>query len=140
MMVEHELAEVKLRDGGEWVVIRRGAAAPVVEVVPQAVAPSPAPIVAAPVAAPGGAGGIPEGLIAVKSPMVGSFYASPDPDSTPYVSVGSMVAPDTVVCVIEAMKVFNEIKADVAGTIEQILVRNEEAVEYGQPLFLVRPA
>ncbi len=71
--------------------------------------------------------------------MVGTFYASHDPDSPPYVQVGSEVEPETVVCIIEAMKVYNEIKAEVAGVIEKVLVRNEEPVEFGQPLFAVRP-
>jgi acetyl-CoA carboxylase biotin carboxyl carrier protein len=71
--------------------------------------------------------------------MVGTFYAAPDPDSKPYVSPGSEVGPDTVVCIIEAMKVFNEIKAEVAGTIEKVMVQNAQAVEFGQPLFMVRP-
>jgi acetyl-CoA carboxylase biotin carboxyl carrier protein len=71
--------------------------------------------------------------------MVGTFYAAPDPDSPPYVSVGSEVVEDTVICIVEAMKVFNEIKAEVRGTIEKVLVGNEEGVDFGQPLFLVRP-
>ena len=73
------------------------------------------------------------------SPMVGTFYTAPDPDSSPFVQVGSEVSADTPVCIIEAMKVFNEIKAEVAGTIERILVQDQQAVEFGQPLMLVRP-
>ncbi len=79
-------------------------------------------------------------LLQVRSPMVGTFYAGPDPESPPFVEVGSEVGPETVVCLLEAMKVFSEIKAEVSGVIERILVKNEEAVEYGQPLFLVRPS
>ena len=75
----------------------------------------------------------------IRSPMVGTFYASPDPDSPQFVQVGSNVGPSTVVCILEAMKVFSEIKAETSGTVERILVRDGEAVEYGQPLFLVRP-
>ena len=75
----------------------------------------------------------------IRSPMVGTFYASPDPDSPQFVQVGSNVVPSTVVCVLEAMKVFSEIKAETSGTVERILVRDGEAVEYGQLLFLVRP-
>ena len=71
--------------------------------------------------------------------MVGTFYAAPEPEAAPYLHVGSRLEPNTVVCIVEAMKVYNEIKAEVAGTIERILVKNEEPVEYGQPLFLVRP-
>ncbi|MBE3594624.1 MAG: acetyl-CoA carboxylase biotin carboxyl carrier protein [Candidatus Carbobacillus altaicus] len=74
----------------------------------------------------------------IKSPMVGTFYAAPNPDAPPYVNVGDTVKPDTVVCIIEAMKLFNEIVADVEGTIVDILVQNGTLVEYGQPLFKVR--
>ena len=70
--------------------------------------------------------------------MVGTFYASPDPDSYSFVKVGSRVQSDTIVCIVEAMKVFNEIKAEASGVIDRILVKNEQAIEYGQPLFLVR--
>jgi acetyl-CoA carboxylase biotin carboxyl carrier protein len=71
--------------------------------------------------------------------MVGTFYAAPAPDAEPYLRVGDHVNPDTVVCIIEAMKVMNEIKADVAGTIERILAKNSDPVEFGQPLFQVKP-
>ncbi len=71
--------------------------------------------------------------------MVGTFYAAPDPESSPYVQVGSQVTPGTVVCILEAMKVFSEIKAEVTGAIERVLVKDAEPVEYGQSLFLVRP-
>jgi len=112
-------------------------------------APAPAPAARAP------AGGAPDegaeppeaphppdaaGLVAIESPMVGTFYSSPNPDAPAFVSVGSSVSPDTVVCLIEAMKVFNEIKAEVAGTVERVLVNNGDAVEFGQKLFLVRPS
>jgi len=74
----------------------------------------------------------------IVSPMVGTFYASPNPDSEPYVKVGSKVNKDTVVCIVEAMKLFNEIEADVKGEIVEVLVENGQLVEYGQPLFLVK--
>ncbi len=80
-----------------------------------------------------------DGLVAIDSPMVGTFYTAPDPDSPPFVTIGTVVGEDTTVCLIEAMKVFNEIKAEVSGTVERIGVKNAEAVEYGQPLFYVRP-
>jgi acetyl-CoA carboxylase biotin carboxyl carrier protein len=80
-----------------------------------------------------------EDLVEIKSPIVGTFYATPSPDSEPYVEVGSAVGPQTVVCIIEAMKVMNEIKAETNGTIAEILVTNGQAVEYGQVLFKVRP-
>ena len=78
--------------------------------------------------------------IEIKSPMIGTFYRSPSPESASYVEVGSEVNPDTVVCIIEAMKVMNEIKAEVKGVITQVLVENAKPVEFGQPLFKVRSA
>ncbi len=75
----------------------------------------------------------------IKSPMIGTFYRSPSPESGSYVEVGSEVNPDTVVCIIEAMKVMNEIKAEVRGVITQVLVENAKPVEFGQPLFKIRP-
>jgi acetyl-CoA carboxylase biotin carboxyl carrier protein len=80
-----------------------------------------------------------ENLIEIKSPIVGTFYAKPGPDSEPYVEVGSAITPQTIVCIIEAMKVMNEIKADTSGTVAEVLVVNGQAVEYGQVLFKVRP-
>ena len=74
----------------------------------------------------------------IKSPMVGTFYASPSPDSAPYVTEGTQVSPDSVVCILEAMKVMNEVRADCSGKIVEILAKNGTAVEYGQPLFKVQ--
>ncbi|HET7627501.1 MAG TPA: acetyl-CoA carboxylase biotin carboxyl carrier protein [Bacillales bacterium] len=81
-----------------------------------------------------------EHLHKIESPMVGTFYTSPSPDADAYIKVGDKVQEDSVVCIIEAMKLFNEIEADVSGEIVEILVNNGELVEYGQPLFLVKPA
>lgn len=75
----------------------------------------------------------------IVSPMVGTFYQSPSPESSPYVAVGSKVSNETIVCIVEAMKLFNEIEADTEGEIVEILVKDGELVEYGQPLFLVKP-
>jgi acetyl-CoA carboxylase biotin carboxyl carrier protein len=75
----------------------------------------------------------------IKSPMIGTFYRTPSPDSAAYVEIGTEVSPDTVVCIIEAMKVMNEIKAEAKGVITQILVENAKPVEFGQPLFKIRP-
>ena len=99
-------------------------------------APPPALGVAAPPASPA-----PEvsNEIEVKSPMIGTFYRAPSPEAGSYAEVGSEVNPDTVVCIIEAMKVMNEIKAEVKGVVTQILVENAKPVEYGQPLFRIRP-
>ena len=79
------------------------------------------------------------GEIDIKSPMIGTFYRSPSPESASYVEVGAEVSNDSVVCIIEAMKVMNEIKAEVKGVITQILVENGKPVEFGQPLFKIRP-
>jgi len=75
----------------------------------------------------------------IKSPMIGTFYRSPSPESANYVEIGSEVNPDTVVCIIEAMKVMNEIKAEVRGIITEILIDNAKPLEFGQPIFKVRP-
>jgi len=80
-----------------------------------------------------------EPLVEIKSPIVGTYYATPSPDSEPYVEIGSKITSQTVVCIIEAMKVMNEIKAETEGTIADILVKNGQAVEYGQVLFKVIP-
>ena len=77
-------------------------------------------------------------MVAIKSPTVGTFYEAPSPGDPPFVTVGSKVGQDTVVCIIEAMKVFNQITADVNGIVTELLVKNGDAVEFGQPLFRVR--
>lgn len=137
MMVNNDLVELSLRDGDVEVSLRRpdpGACADGQVVVPVVPAnPAAQPAAAEPVAEDE------LNLAEIPSPMVGTFYTASSPDTPPFVKVGSAVGPDTVVCIIEAMKVFNEIKADVSGTIEQVLVKNEQAIEFGQPLFLVRP-
>jgi acetyl-CoA carboxylase biotin carboxyl carrier protein len=90
---------------------------------------------------PTNAGGpaISSGEQEIKSPMIGTFYRSPSPEAGPYVEVGTEVNPETVVCIIEAMKVMNEIKAEARGIITQVLVENAKPVEFGQPLFKIRP-
>ena len=75
----------------------------------------------------------------IKSPMIGTFYRSPSPEAAPYIEIGSEVNPETVVCIIEAMKVMNEIKAEAKGIITQVLIENAKLVEFGQPLFKLRP-
>lgn len=79
------------------------------------------------------------GELDIKSPMIGTFYRAPSPESAPYVEVGTEVNAETVVCIIEAMKVMNEIKAEVRGVITQILVENAKPIEFGQPIFKIRP-
>jgi acetyl-CoA carboxylase biotin carboxyl carrier protein len=89
---------------------------------------------AAPPAAPA-----PSNELEIKSPMIGTFYRAPSPESASYVEVGAEVNPDTVVCIIEAMKVMNEIKAEARGVITQVMLENAKPVEFGQPLFKIRP-
>ena len=81
----------------------------------------------------------PSGELEIKSPMIGTFYRAPSPEAAPYVEVGVEVNPDTVVCIIEAMKVMNEIKAEAKGVITQVMVENAKPVEFGQALFKLRP-
>ena len=81
-----------------------------------------------------------ENVLVIKAPMVGAFYVAPSPESEPYVKVGSAVRPETTVCILEAMKVMNEVRAECTGEILEVLVKNGAPVEYGQPLFKVRPA
>jgi acetyl-CoA carboxylase biotin carboxyl carrier protein len=107
------------------------------------------PVAAPPVAATQLPGAVPatpapapasNGEIEIKSPMIGTFYRSPSPEAAPYIEVGGDVGLETVVCIIEAMKVMNEIKAELKGTITQVLVENGKPVEFGQPLFKLRPS
>jgi len=88
---------------------------------------------------PASSASIAPGSVDIKSPMVGTFYRAPSPESANYIEVGSEVNPDTVVCIVEAMKVMNEIKAEVRGVITQVLLENAKPVEFGQPLFRIRP-
>ncbi|MBL4700691.1 MAG: acetyl-CoA carboxylase biotin carboxyl carrier protein [Phycisphaeraceae bacterium] len=139
LMVDNDIAEVDLKDDAEQIKLKRGAQNQPVLVAPQAAV---APVAAAPVAAQAPAptdAVVDDGLVDITSPTVGTFYSSSSPDAKAFISAGSKVSDDTVVCIIEAMKVFNEIKAEVRGTVEQVLVENGQAVEFGQPLFKVKP-
>ncbi len=154
LMVDNDLTELDLRDSEEQVTMRRShpQAMPTVVASP-AIMHAPPPVVAAAPAASASAsstsasrgGAAPEaasdeaGLLRIESPMVGTFYAQANPDTPPFVSVGASVSADKTVCIIEAMKIFNEIKAECAGTIVKMLVKNGEPVEFGQALFLVKP-
>jgi acetyl-CoA carboxylase biotin carboxyl carrier protein len=147
LMIDNDLAEIMIRDGEKEILLRRGAsfaphqaahltpAAPVIGLTQAASAPPAEPSAAQP---PGAPPAEEQHLASIKSPMVGTFYAAPDPASRPFVNVGDEITPDTVVCVIEAMKVFNEIKAEVAGVLESIEVENGRPVEFGQTLMKVR--
>ncbi|MCK4871462.1 MAG: acetyl-CoA carboxylase biotin carboxyl carrier protein [Phycisphaerales bacterium] len=136
MMIENDLVELGIAAGDESVTLRR-------RTTPDP-PPAPAPVAAALAALPTEVASVESdedaGLTVVKSPMVGTFYAQSDPESPPYVDIGSEVKPDTVICVVEAMKVFNEIKAECSGTVERVFVESGQAVEFEQKLFLVRPA
>lgn len=144
LMVNNDLSKIELREGDTHILLRRGqpvapaapAAVPVSVVVPAAAGTAqPATVTnGAPPAPPA------EKEHLIRSPMVGTVYLAPEPGATPFVSVGSAVSPESVVCLIEAMKVYNEIKAEVAGRITKLLVKNAEAVEFDQPLFAVGPA
>jgi len=101
--------------------------------------PAPAALPAAPVTLAPAAPAVPSTDVDIKSPMIGTFYRAPSPESGAYVEIGSEVGPETVVCIIEAMKVMNEIKAEAKGVITQVLVENAKPVEFGQPLFKIRP-
>ena len=135
---ENDLTEFELAEEGFRISIKRGTGNQVV--VTQSHAPvqhavaAPAPT--APVAAPAPA---PSNLAEIKSPMVGTFYRAATPDAEAFVSIGKEVEPETVVCIIEAMKVMNEIKAEVKGVIRKVCVENATSVEFGKPLFLVEP-
>jgi acetyl-CoA carboxylase biotin carboxyl carrier protein len=151
LMVENDLSELDLKDQEETVTVKRGFPGPATMVMPQ---PGQMPMYAPPrpaAAATAGeepdapesaapSGGDTAGLVAIESPMVGTFYSAANPDSPPFVSAGTAVSDASTVCLIEAMKVFNEIKAECSGTVERVLVKNGDAVEFGQKLFLVRPA
>ena len=106
---------------------------PVQTFIPAGAAPAPGILTTPPPAAASAS------ELEIKAPMIGTFYRAPSPEAANYVEVGSEVNPDTVVCIIEAMKVMNEIKAEAKGTISQILVENAKPVEFGQPMFKIRP-
>lgn len=148
LMVANDLNRLEISEGETHILLRRG------QPVVMAAAPLATPLVAptaalatAP-AAPAGAPAAPSVTPAspageetlIRSPMVGTFYTSADPETPAFVQVGDVIGPDTVVCLVEAMKVFNEIKAEKAGRITRLMVENGQAVEFGQKLFLLSPA
>lgn len=136
LMESKGLAEVEMEQEGKRVRVVRAGMGPPVAAFQAALPPSAAPSTSAPKAAADSGGPKP---LEVPSPMVGTFYRSPSPDAAPYVEVGDRISRDTVVCIVEAMKVMNEIKAEASGEIIEILVQNGEPVEFGQPLFLLAP-
>ena len=142
LMVDNDLTELDIQAEGGPVKLKRNSQGTVTHVVPSGMAAPvsmpAAPAPAAPAAAASPAAPADNG-VTIDSPMVGTFYSASSPDAKAFANVGDRVDEDTVVCIIEAMKVFNEIKAEVSGTIEKILVENGQAVEFGQPLFTVKP-
>ncbi len=145
LMEKYDIREFKQQRGDAYYVLRRGAQQ-VVAAAPVAYAPAPAapapgaPAAAAPAApAASAAPAADEGLIPIKSPTVGTFYQAPSPGEAAFVKEGDKVSPDTVVCIVEAMKLFNKIPAKVSGTIAKVLLKDGDAVEFGQTLFLVKP-
>ena len=140
LMEANKLVEFEYEDDGRRLKLRRAEDRVVTTAVPMHV---PASVPMAAVAAPAATAAAPEArpanVIEFKSPLVGTFYRSAKPDSDPFVNVGDEVGPEKVLCIIEAMKVMNEIKAEIKGVITQVLVDNAKPVEFGQPLFKIRP-
>jgi acetyl-CoA carboxylase biotin carboxyl carrier protein len=143
LVQESGIAELEITEGEEKVKIVKGGVVTVSPTVVAAAHPAAPVAAAAPAALPavasaGAADAVPavEGHV-VKAPMVGTFYRSPSPDAKPFVEVGQAVKEGDVICIIEAMKLMNEIDADAAGTVKAILVENGQPVEYGQPLFIL---
>ncbi len=145
LMKRSEIAEFEYEEEGlKLRLSSKGNEAPqIIQAAP--VAQTAAPFPTSPAAAPAEEAAAPaaaaeEGISVVKSPMVGTFYAAASPESPPFTKVGAKVSADSIVCIIEAMKVMNEIQAELSGTITEVLVENGEAVEFGQPLFKVKTA
>ena len=126
LMKEHDLSEIDLQEDEQRIRLCRGPSGQVV-----------APVAAATPTAPAALIPEPDSIVLVKSPMVGTFYSKANPNAEPYVKIGDNVEPETTICIVEAMKVFNEIPAEVRGKIVAVLVDDETPVEFGQPLFKV---
>ncbi len=145
IMNENDLVEIEIEEEGKRLRLRKqetgGVALPALAAAPAAAAPPGPPNLAqAPAALPLAPAPAEVALHTISAPMVGTFYRSASPESDSYIEVGARVSPESVVCILEAMKVMNEIKAECSGEIVKVCVQNAEAVEYGQPLFLVKPA
>jgi acetyl-CoA carboxylase biotin carboxyl carrier protein len=146
MMKANDLNELEIVDGQTRIMLKRGSSH---QVIPQVVAMPPVVSAVLPaetaLQASGKSNGVPsassaeDNLVEIVSPIVGTFYIRPSPTAEQFVDVGSQVDEETVVCIIEAMKVMNEIKSEIKGTIKKILVSNGQSLEYGQPMFLVEP-
>jgi acetyl-CoA carboxylase biotin carboxyl carrier protein len=142
LMNEHDLSEIDLRQGDQRIRLRRGPETVTVATAPTgsfASAPTSSVSHGAPADAKHGGAAPDDGKLSIRSPMVGTFYSAASPDTPPFVKVGDQVGPETTVCIVEAMKVFNEIPAECSGRIVAVLAQNGDAVEFGQPLFRVEP-
>lgn len=139
LMVDNDLSRIEIQEGETHILLRRGQPAMVngAPAMPAPAATAAAPQAPAPEPPKAEEPAPDSNEIVIKSPMVGTFYTAPDPESAAFVNVGDHVQPDTVVCIVEAMKVFNEIKAEVSGRITKRLVNNGDSVEYNQPLFAI---
>ena len=137
LMKEHDLSEIDLKQADHRVRIKRGGEVIATTSAPASHAParSSGPAAEAPARQPAADAG----MLVIKSPMVGTFYKASGPDSAPFVKVGDRIGPEKTVCIVEAMKVFNEIPAGVSGQVVAILVENGAPVEFGQPLIKVDP-
>ena len=134
LMKEHDLSEIDLKEADHHVRIKRGG-----EVIATTAAPAALPTARQAAAEPPKQSAADAGMLVIKSPMVGTFYKASGPDSAPFVKVGDRIGPEKTVCIVEAMKVFNEIPAGVSGQVVAILVENGAPVEFGQPLIKVDP-
>jgi acetyl-CoA carboxylase biotin carboxyl carrier protein len=145
LMKKNSITEFELERQDSKIRLKRGlnGGAPVVQYDEPMVAAGAVPVLPPVAVAPPLTAAPPvpaTGEVEVKSPMIGTFYRAPSPEAASYVEIGTEISPESVVCIIEAMKVMNEIKAEVKGVITQVLVENAKPVEFGQPLFKVRPA
>ena len=142
LLEESSLSEIEIVEGEESVRLSRAAASAAVA-MPHYAPPVAPPAVAAPAAAPEAGGGeaqedaVPEGEL-VRAPMVGTFYAASTPDADPFVKPGQQVSEGETLCIIEAMKMFNQIEAETSGTVVAVLAENGQPVEFDQPLFVIR--
>ena len=142
LMAEHNVGEIEIEKDNAKIKLRKMATGQIVmQSAPPMAVPAPAVLHAqAPAQAPAVAGQpvVEEGVTIVRSPMVGTFYAAPAPDQPPYVSVGKMVKTGDTLCIVEAMKLMNEIKSEMGGTVVEILVQNGQTVEYDQPILKIK--
>jgi len=138
LMVDNDMTALDVESGSTKVSLKRGhGGAPVVVGQPEISMPAPPPVQDSNA---GAADSAEDGIVEIKSPMVGTFYAASSPEGDPFVNVGDAIGPDSVVCIIEAMKVMNEIKAECSGTIVEVCTGNAQPVEFGQALFRVKPS